>query len=222
MERGGVNCRFTPADFRFCGGKSAESPFDHPQIANRNPAITIPPMHEFLIALLIFCMRIADVSIGTIRTIYTIRGNRVVSACLGVIESGIWVLAISKAVKLMEHNPWAIVGWAFGFGAGSFVGITIEKWIGTGHILMRVISLGHSRELRDALLKEDVGVTVLPGQGRTGEVNVLFIVAPRRRGKDLLTTVQQIDGEAFITIDSISQAIGGYMPLPAPATSVRK
>ena len=52
-------------------------------------------MNELLIALLIFCMRIADVSIGTVRTIYTIRGHRAVAAGLGVIESGIWILAIS-------------------------------------------------------------------------------------------------------------------------------
>lgn len=179
-------------------------------------------MHEFLIALLIFCMRIADVSLGTIRTIYTIHGNRTVSACLGVLESGIWILAISKAVKLMEHNPWAMVGWACGFGAGSYVGITIEKWIASGHILLRVISLAHSCELRDALLKEDVGVTVLPGQGRNGEVNVLFIVAPRRREKELLAKVKAMDGEAFITVDPISQAIGGYMPMAHRAAGLRK
>jgi uncharacterized protein YebE (UPF0316 family) len=179
-------------------------------------------MHELLIALMIFAMRIADVSIGTIRTIYTIRGQRTIAMTLGVVESGIWILAISKAVELMKHNPWAMVGWAFGFGAGTFVGITIEKWIGTGHILMRIISTRKARVLRDALLDEEIGVTALPGEGREGDVLVLFVVAPRRRGKELLNTVQAIDPEAFITIDSISQAIGGYMPLPAPAASMRK
>ena len=179
-------------------------------------------MHELLIALLIFAMRIADVSIGTVRTIYTIRGKRGVAMLLGVIESGIWILAISKAVALMQHNPWAMVGWAFGFGAGTYVGITVEKWLAAGHILMRVISLEKAAELRDALHAQNVGVTKLAGEGRNGEVNVLFVVAPRRRGNDLLEKVQAIDPEAFITIDPISHAIGGYMPLPAPASSMRK
>jgi uncharacterized protein YebE (UPF0316 family) len=179
-------------------------------------------MNDLIIALLIFLMRIADVSIGTIRTIYTIRGRRGVAMCLGVIESGIWILAISKAVELMRHNPWAMVGWAFGFGAGTFVGITVEQWLAAGHILMRVISLEKACELRDALLGEDVGVTRLPGEGRNGEVNVLFVVAARRRGDQLIEKVQAIDPNAFITIDPINKAIGGYMPLPAPATSMRK
>ena len=135
-------------------------------------------MNELFIALLIFFMRIADVSIGTIRTIYTIRGRRGVAMCLGIIESAIWILAIGKAVELMRHNPWAMVGWAFGFGAGTFVGITVEQWLAAGHILVRVISLEKACELRNALLGEDVGVTRLQGEGRNGEVNVLF-VSPR-------------------------------------------
>src|SRR5688572_3585273 len=150
-------------------------------------------MHELLIALLIFAMRIADVSIGTIRTIYTIRGQRGVAMCLGILESGIWILAISKAVELMRENPLAMVGWAFGFGAGTYVGITVEKWLAAGTILMRVISLEKACPLRDALLAENVGVTRLMGEGRNGEVNVLFVIAARRRTKDLLEKVQCID-----------------------------
>jgi uncharacterized protein YebE (UPF0316 family) len=179
-------------------------------------------MPDPLVALLIFLMRIADVSIGTIRTIYTIRGQRGLAMTLGIVESGIWILAISKAVALMQQNPLAMVGWASGFGAGTWIGITIERWIASGHILMRVISLQKARDLRDALLGEDVGLTRLAGEGRNGEVEVLFVVAPRRRGDALLRTVHAIDPDAFITIDPITRAIGGYMPLPAPATSVRK
>jgi uncharacterized protein YebE (UPF0316 family) len=179
-------------------------------------------MHDFLIALLIFAMRIADVSIGTIRTIYTIRGQRTVAMLLGILESGIWILAISKAVALMQQNPWAMVGWAFGFGSGTYVGITVERWLAAGTIIMRVISLDKPCELRDALLNEHAGVTRLPGEGRSGEVNVLFVIAPRRRGDALIALVQRIDPDAFITIDPIQRAIGGYLPVPVPPHTVRK
>src|SRR5438270_6160348 len=120
-----------PGCSRHCGPgqrpRSLHCPLPCP---NARPSRTIPaPMHELLIALLIFCMRIGDVSIGTLRAIYTIRGRRVLAMSLGVVESAIWLLAITKAVDLIKHNPWAMVGWACGFGAGTFSGITIEKWI---------------------------------------------------------------------------------------------
>jgi uncharacterized protein YebE (UPF0316 family) len=172
-------------------------------------------------ALAIFSMRICDVSIGTVRVIYTIRGHRFWSACLGVLESGVWIFAISKIFKYV-NEPITMVGWAFGFATGTVVGITIEKWIASGHILMRVISIRRARELRQTLLQESIGVTALAGEGRDGEVQVLFVVAPRRRGKELINIVRAIDGDAFITVDPISQAIGGYMPVATEATALRK
>jgi uncharacterized protein YebE (UPF0316 family) len=51
-------------------------------------------MQPYWIALGILALRICDVSVGTVRVIYTIRGQRFVSACLGTLESGIWIFAI--------------------------------------------------------------------------------------------------------------------------------
>lgn len=178
-------------------------------------------MHPLLIALAIFAMRILDVSIGTVRVIYTIRGQRLLSATLGVIESFIWIFAISRAFKYVD-TPASMIGWALGFGAGTFVGITLEKWIATGHIVIRIISPTQSRKLQAALLAEDVGVTALPGEGRSGDVFILFVVAPRRRGKHLLEVIEHHDPDAFITVDPVTHAIGGYMPIHAEPTSIRK
>ena len=178
-------------------------------------------MNPAAVALLIFALRICDVSIGTVRVIYTIRGNRLVSAGLGFLESLIWIFAISRAFKLVEH-PLSMVGWAGGFAAGTVLGITLERWIATGHILMRVISLEKAEALRDALRACGVGVTAVVGEGRGGAVLVLFCVAPRKRGKEMINVVQGIDPAAFITIDNVSQAIGGYLPGVVEASAVRK
>ena len=179
-------------------------------------------MNPALIALLIFCLRICDVSIGTVRVIYTIRGNRLVSAGLGFLESLIWIFAISRAFKLVDQHPLGLVGWAAGFAAGTVLGITMEKWIATGHILMRAISLDKSHALRDALRACGVGVTAVPAEGRAGAVFVLFAVAPRRLGKAMIQTVQTVDPHAFVTIEPVSQAIGGYLPGVVQANAVRK
>jgi uncharacterized protein YebE (UPF0316 family) len=180
-------------------------------------------MEQLGIALLIFCLRICDVSIGTVRVIYTIRGNRVASAVLGFLESLIWIFAISRAMKYVtDNNPMSMIGWAGGFAAGTVLGITLERWIATGHIIMRVISLEKAEALRDTLRAASVGVTALNADGRGGARMVLFCVAPRKRGKEMIEAVQSIDPDAFITIDPVSQAIGGYMPGVVEASAVRK
>jgi uncharacterized protein YebE (UPF0316 family) len=178
-------------------------------------------MEQVGIALLIFCLRICDVSIGTVRVIYTIRGNRVASAVLGFLESLIWIFAISRAMKYV-NNPLSMIGWAGGFSAGTVLGITLERWIATGHILMRVISLEKAEALRDALRNAAVGVTAVPAEGRGGALMILFAVAPRKRGKEMIKLVKEIDPNAFITVDPVSQAIGGYLPGVVEASAVRK
>jgi len=182
-------------------------------------------MHGIGIALLIFCLRILDVSVGTVRVIYTVRGKRTMSAVLGVLESGIWIFAISRCMKYINQgDPWAIIGWAVGFGTGTAVGITLERWLGQGTVLMRVITRdpAQASALRTELVNNDVGVTALPGEGRDGEIKLLFLVAPRKRCKEILRIVQRLDPHAFITIDPVSEAIGGFVPVTAHAAAVRK
>ena len=178
-------------------------------------------MEQALVALLIFSLRICDVSIGTVRVIFTIRGNRPVSAALGFLESAVWIFAISRAMKYVD-NPLSMVAWAAGFAAGTVLGITLERWIATGFVIMRVISLEHAVKLRDALRGHGIGVTSVKGEGRGGALLVLFAVAPRRRGNEMISVVQGIDPEAFITMDPVSQAIGGYLPGVVEASAIRK
>lgn len=173
-------------------------------------------LHALLVAIGIFGLRICDVSIGTVRTIFTIRGYRMISFCLGVVESGVWIFAISRVMKYISHgeSPLNILGWAFGFATGTVVGISLEKWIGSGTILVRIISREHAVRLKAHLHGEGYGVTALHGEGREGDVLVLFVVAPRRRERDVLHTIRQVDPQAFITIEPISQAYGGFPLVP--------
>lgn len=179
-------------------------------------------LDSLLIALGIFALRICDVSIGTVRVIFTIKGYRVVSAILGVVESGVWIFAISRVMKYVD-NPISMIGWAFGFATGTVVGISLEKWIGTGSVIVRIISRNHAIRLKELLASEGYGVTALAGQGVGGDVLVLFVVTPRKRERHLIEITQQIDDEAFITVESVNATFGGFAPsAPAIPFGMRK
>jgi uncharacterized protein YebE (UPF0316 family) len=90
--------------------------------------------------------------------------------------------------------------------------MAVERWIASGSILVRIISRGTKDALADSIRTAGFGVTVLPGEGRGGEQSVLFVVTRRKRGPQLVELIRSIDKEAFITVDSIQQAIGGYLP----------
>lgn len=179
-------------------------------------------MDQLLPALPIFSLRIPDVSIGTLRMLYALRGRRFLAAGLGLLESGIFIFAISSALGSARENPWNMVGYACGFATGTLVGMTVENWIASGTIIVRVISRKRSRELREALWADGFGLTAVDGHGKSSDVLLLFVVAPRRRGRTLLRAVAAVDPEAFVTVETVNVAHGGYVPHVTGPASVRK
>ena len=178
-------------------------------------------MSVFLGALTIFLLRICDVSVGTMRVMFTVRGARGFAAVLGFVEAGIWLLAVRQVFDQLG-NWWNVLGYAAGFSAGTFFGITIERWIASGWVLLRVISKEKAPVLRQSLRDAHFGVTSVTGEGRSGSNEVLFIVAPRRRSTKALRIVNDIDKDAFVTVDPVTPAAGGYLPHAVPPTGVRK
>src|SRR3954447_25142153 len=126
-------------------------------------------MSLLLPALLIFCLRVCDVSIGTLRSLYAQRGRRGVAACLGFVESAVFILAISRIMKDVD-KPLNMLAYALGFATGSFMGITIERWIASGTILVRIIARDNIEPLLAALRERGFGATAIHGSGREGEV----------------------------------------------------
>ncbi|HRK31423.1 MAG TPA: DUF5698 domain-containing protein [Tepidisphaeraceae bacterium] len=179
-------------------------------------------METLLGALLIFVLRIIDVSIGTVRTMFTVRGYRLVAGLLGVVESGVFIFAISHVLREAGGSPLTMMGYAFGFAAGVVLGITIEKWIASGTILIRCISPRHAVRLRANLLNEGFGVTSVRGEGRDGEVVILFIVAPRRKRNAAIAAIHEVDPTAFVTVEPVATAIGGHMPFHPSAAAFKK
>jgi len=178
-------------------------------------------MTVFLSALLIFTLRVCDVSIGTLRSLYAHRGFRTVAAMLGLVESLIFVFAIST-VFAGEKNLWMMLGYAAGFATGNFGGVTIERGRASGTGMERIIVRGTRVLMMEGLRAAGFGTTAVEGTGGEGEVHIFFIVAPRKRQPELLELVEKIDPHAFVTLDAVNHAQGGYLSFTPPASSVRK
>jgi uncharacterized protein YebE (UPF0316 family) len=169
-------------------------------------------MDSILGALMIFGARVCDVSIGTVRVMYTVRGRRVIAATLGLFESGIFIFAVSKVIAAGQQDYIKMIGYALGFSAGTLLGVTVEKMIASGQVMVRVISLVASEAIVAMLRSQGYGVTSVRGEGRSGEVQIHFVVSSRRHAGRLVGTVSSIDPDAFITIESVGHAVGGFMP----------
>ncbi len=161
-------------------------------------------------ALVIFCLRIVDVSCDTMRVIFAIRGKRAIAATLGFVQALVWIVAVGAAVKHLD-SILHILGYAGGYAMGTYVGITIEQKIAYGVATVRVVSTRAGIEIAEALRTAGYGVTEFPGFGRDGAVEILNSVVLRRHIADVLRIVTDHDGDAFVTVEEPKVLRGGMI-----------
>jgi len=160
-------------------------------------------LHILLIGTLIFLARIADVSIGTLRTIVTVQGRSRLAFILGFFEVTIWVTVISAMVKNIETAPLLAIFYGLGFATGNVVGIWAERRLALGHVALRVFSRITAPELPDLLRVDGQAVTVFTGEGRSGPVRQLMMVCQRKKVPHLLRIIREQDPDAYYLIEPV-------------------
>ena len=151
-------------------------------------------------ALIIFGLRLADQSLGTMRSLLVAKNKSLYAALIGLIESAIWIIAISQVVKDID-DPVLIGAYAAGFAAGTILGTYIERIVGVGNIVVRVFTPSNSPSVAETLRDNGHGVTVIDGEGKDGPVKIYLCVIPRRKLKSVLSMIEEINPNAYITTD---------------------
>tara|TARA_B110000438_G_scaffold250445_1_gene254303 strand:+ start:151 stop:651 length:501 start_codon:yes stop_codon:yes gene_type:complete len=154
-------------------------------------------------ALIIFSLRLADQSLGTMRALLVAKNKPIYAALIGLVESAIWIVAISQVVKDID-DPILIGSYAAGFAAGTILGSYIERIVGVGNIVVRVFAPANSPSVAEALRENGHGVTVIDGEGKDGPVKIYWCVISRRKLKAVLKMIEEINPKAYITTDMTS------------------
>lgn len=153
---------------------------------------------------LIFCARVGDVSINTLRIMFMMNGKRNVAPILGFFEALIWLLAIGQIFQNI-NNPLSYIAYAAGFGTGTYVGMYFEEKLALGRVLVRVITPKPQQELLDFMKEKDYRFTNVGAEGRYGKVNLLFTVMKRENLQEFVSKVKEVDERAFYTIESVKR-----------------
>ncbi len=157
-------------------------------------------MDLIISALIIFSLRLADQSFGTMRALLVAKNKPIYAALIGLFESAIWIVAISQVVKDID-DPVLIGSYAAGFAAGTILGSYIERIVGVGNIVVRVFCPADSPSVAEKLRQQGYGVTVIDGEGKDGPVKIYLCVIPRRKLRIVLDMIKEINPNSFITTD---------------------
>lgn len=160
--------------------------------------------------ILIFFLRITDVSMATVRTLLMVRNAKVIVPLIGFFEVSIWVFAVSAVVQNLT-SPLHLIGYAGGFATGNWVGMLLEERMALGLATVRTMVKVGGAELAQGLRDLGYGVTQMAGRGRDGEVEVLFSVIPRRQIAKYVQTVDHEAPESFVVVDEPRAVRRGFM-----------
>lgn len=165
--------------------------------------------------LLIFLLRIVDVSLATLRTLLTVRGMKVAAPVIAFFEVLVWIFAVGTAIRNLD-SAWHMLGYAGGFAAGTVVGLWLEEKMAIGLATVRVMSRIGGVELAEALRERGFGVTELAGHGREGTTEIVYTVVRRRHVPQVLKEVDRWDSEAFVTVEEPKMIHRGWVHRPRP------
>ena len=164
-----------------------------------------------VLPLLIFCFRIIDQSIGTVRLIFSAKGLKNLAPLFAFFESFIWLVAISQIMKDLS-NIFMYIAFAGGYATGNYFGILLEEKLSVGNVVIRVIPKKDTSALITFLRSQGYGVTVVEVDGSMGPTKMLFLTIRRREAKTVIGIINEYNPNAFYTIDEVKTVSGGYFP----------
>ena len=170
------------------------------------------------LCILVFLLRICDVTLGTVRTVAIVKGYLSLAAALGFVEVMIWILAVSQVIARINESFFLALAFAGGFATGNAVGILLERRLAMGTSVVRIISTARGHEIALALHDDGHEATVFPGEGADGPVSLVYAVAPRRRIAKLLRLARGVDPDLmFVTEPAHESSRGSSVRLrPVP------
>jgi uncharacterized protein YebE (UPF0316 family) len=165
-----------------------------------------------ILPLLIFCARICDVTIGTVRIVMVAKGQKFLAPLLGFFEVLIWIITMSKVVQNLD-NWLCYIGYAGGFATGNLVGLLLEEKLALGIAKIQIITGVKAGMLIEALKQAGYGVTHVDAKGSSEEVSIIYTFVKRGELPKVEAIIQNHNPKAFYTVEDVKSVNQGIFPL---------
>ena len=170
-------------------------------------------MQLFLLCLRIFCSRILDVSLGTVRTMFVVKGKTRTAALVGFVEIIIWFLAVRTAFNSSEAGIVVAIAYAGGYATGTLVAGYLAKLLIKGTVGVQIVTSGKDDSLLEAIRNAGFAITVVNVNESeySGEKYLIIAEIASSRLREFRQLVHDKDPSAFITVQESKYVYNGYI-----------
>ena len=167
-------------------------------------------MELLFLCLKIFFVRILDVTMGTFRTILTVKSKPVQACLIGFVEALIWFLVVKEALNTDSDSIFIALAYAGGFATGTYLGGKLSQKLISGNSTLQVIT--KNRKIIDVISGSGYGVTVLDAKGYNDSKKYMLVIEVNNKNiSDVKELVKKLDKNAFIVVTETKLVQNGYI-----------
>ena len=167
-----------------------------------------------LMCLKIFFARIVDVSLGTMRTILIVRGERIKGALIAFFEVFVWFLVAREALNTEVTSLIVPVCYAAGYSCGTLLGSFISTvFINSIIGVQAIVKEESTKKLVNEIRNNGFGISVLELKNSYDEQkkDMIIIELNRSKLKELTKIIRSIEPDAFIIVNDTKYVQNGLL-----------
>ena len=159
----------------------------------------------------LFFVRILDVSLGTIRTILTVKGKNLSASIFGFFEVAVWFMVVNEALNTDLTSIWIVISYAGGFAAGTYIGSFLSDKLIKGSFGLQIIT-SMKDEIVKILRNKGFAVSVMDikGQDEKTSKHMLFLEIDKKQFTKVRNLIKSIDEKAFVVVNETKFVQNGY------------
>ena len=169
-------------------------------------------MSIFLLCIKIFCVRIIDVTLGTIRTIYTVKDKIFIASLIGFFEVLVWFIIAKEALDTNSNSIFIGIFYALGFASGTYIGGKVSRRVIKGNILVQIITSNASNKWLKELRDSGFAVSVMDIRERDNEPKkyMFFMEIDASDFNKVHNIIKKYDKKAFIVVNESKFVVNGF------------
>jgi uncharacterized protein YebE (UPF0316 family) len=165
-----------------------------------------------LLCVQVFCCRIVDVSLGTVRTIMTVKGKIALASVIGFVEVFVWFVIVRTALDSREDSLWVAIAYAGGFATGTYTGGALANRFMRGFLDIQIVTSARNSALIAAIRDGGFAVSVLNvNSSQYADEKYMLVIEIRDDQLDRLRRiVRSVDPDAFIMARETKLIYNGF------------
>ncbi len=169
-------------------------------------------MELLVLCIKIFFARIIDVSLGTYRTLTTVKGKNITASFIGFVEVLVWFLVVKEALNTNVNSIWIGISYALGFSAGTYLGGFISTIFIKGTMSVFIITTKAYPNMIKKIRKNGFALSLLDikSENNSDKKHMLFIEIDKKYLKKLEKLIKEEDEKAFIVASESHYVTNGY------------